>query len=305
MKTLVGLLGRFADLTDLQMTTITSVLPTTPRRKITPKTTGTITASGPPRSTSTPISSSSAPRPVPFTPGVWVQTPVSLPCSSSIIVIPPPPSSSTLRTTDSPPLLVETAQKKTVVYAHQSPGSFHRACVAVNVLEEQGHRAVASAFPMYWFSFLAIMNGWLDRVLVQGFAISLKNMYNNGIFKNGTLHFCGFFRFLLHKYSGAQPTALHRCVLLCWTDGVPDLGLSAESPLPFAPCELFDLSFPGGFLLRPEAREDCDSHQCGLTAGHHLEPSIIGDLHTAVLWIRSNNHSFSDKVSEQMFAGDG
>ena len=38
-------------------------------------------------------------------------------------------------------------------------------------------------FPMYWFSVPAIMKGWLDRVLVQGFAFSLEKMYNNGIFK--------------------------------------------------------------------------------------------------------------------------
>ncbi|XP_061671797.1 NAD(P)H dehydrogenase [quinone] 1 isoform X3 [Syngnathoides biaculeatus] len=39
-------------------------------------------------------------------------------------------------------------------------------------------------FPLYWFSVPAIMKGWMDRVLTQGFAFSLEKMYNNGIFKN-------------------------------------------------------------------------------------------------------------------------
>lgn len=38
-------------------------------------------------------------------------------------------------------------------------------------------------FPLYWFSVPAIMKGWIDRVLTQGFAFSLQNMYNNGVFK--------------------------------------------------------------------------------------------------------------------------
>uniref|UniRef100_A0A8B9KWU7 NAD(P)H dehydrogenase, quinone 1 n=1 Tax=Astyanax mexicanus TaxID=7994 RepID=A0A8B9KWU7_ASTMX len=39
-------------------------------------------------------------------------------------------------------------------------------------------------FPMYWFSVPGIMKGWIDRVLTQGFAFSLQNMYDNGIFKD-------------------------------------------------------------------------------------------------------------------------
>lgn len=27
------------------------------------------------------------------------------------------------------------------------------------------------------------MKGWIDRVFTQGFAFSLKNMYDNGVFK--------------------------------------------------------------------------------------------------------------------------
>lgn len=42
-------------------------------------------------------------------------------------------------------------------------------------------------FPLYWFSVPAIMKGWFDRVLTQGFAFSLVQMYNNGVFKVSVL----------------------------------------------------------------------------------------------------------------------
>lgn len=47
-------------------------------------------------------------------------------------------------------------------------------------------------------------------------------------------------------------------------------GLLAEKPLTFAPCELFNLNFQGGFLMRPEVQEEQLLHRCGLTTGHHL-----------------------------------
>uniref|UniRef100_A0A3Q1EGU6 Flavodoxin-like fold domain-containing protein n=1 Tax=Acanthochromis polyacanthus TaxID=80966 RepID=A0A3Q1EGU6_9TELE len=40
-------------------------------------------------------------------------------------------------------------------------------------------------FPLYWFSVPAILKGWFDRVLAQGFAFSLEKMYDNGVFKTG------------------------------------------------------------------------------------------------------------------------
>nr|XP_024425526.2 ribosyldihydronicotinamide dehydrogenase [quinone]-like [Desmodus rotundus] len=84
-------------------------------------------------------------------------------------------------------------------------------------------------FPLYWFSIVpAILKGWMDRVLCQGFAFDLPGFYNSGFLKDklallsittgwggtaemytktgvsgdlkyflwpiqhGTLHFCGF-----------------------------------------------------------------------------------------------------------------
>ncbi|KAE8297720.1 NAD(P)H dehydrogenase [quinone] 1 [Larimichthys crocea] len=166
-------------------------------------------------------------------------------------------------------------------------------------------------FPLYWFSVPAIMKGWIDRVLTQGFAFSLQKMYNTGIFKekkamlsfttgatqtmfrpdgingdinvtlwplqNGTLHFCGFqvlppqiFWSVAHC-----PPAVRTAMLDGWRARLK--GLSAEKPLTFAPCELFDLSFQGGFMLRPDAREDQESEPYGLTTGHHLGKPLPPD----------------------------
>lgn len=56
-------------------------------------------------------------------------------------------------------------------------------CVCVSLLPQ---------FPLYWFSVPAIMKGWFDRVLTQGFAFSLVQMYNNGIFKVSVTSWCTY-----------------------------------------------------------------------------------------------------------------
>lgn len=43
--------------------------------------------------------------------------------------------------------------------------------------------SVVVQFPLYWFSVPAILKGWFDRVLTQGFAFSLENLYDKGVFK--------------------------------------------------------------------------------------------------------------------------
>ncbi|KAI3377287.1 hypothetical protein L3Q82_008488 [Scortum barcoo] len=166
-------------------------------------------------------------------------------------------------------------------------------------------------FPLYWFSVPAIMKGWIDRVLTQGFAFSLKTMYNNGVFKdkkamlsfttgaiqtmfrpdgingdinvtlwplqNGILHFCGF-QVLAPQifWSPAHcPPAVRTAMLDGWRARLK--GLLAEKPLTFAPCELFDLSFQGGFMLRPEVKEERESQPYGFTTGHHLGKPLPPD----------------------------
>lgn len=166
-------------------------------------------------------------------------------------------------------------------------------------------------FPLYWFSVPAIMKGWMDRVLTQGFAFSLEKIYNNGVFKdkkamlsfttgatqtmflpdgingdinvalwplqNGTLHFCGF-QVLAPQifWSPAHcPAAVRTMMLKGWEARMK--GLFAEKPLTFAPCELFDLSFEGGFMLWPKVREELESQRYGITTGHHLGKPLPPD----------------------------
>ncbi|XP_070821112.1 NAD(P)H dehydrogenase [quinone] 1 [Chaetodon trifascialis] len=166
-------------------------------------------------------------------------------------------------------------------------------------------------FPLYWFSVPAIMKGWMDRVLTQGFAFSLQKMYNNGIFKNkkamlsfttgatqtmfrpdgingdinvtlwplqnGTLHFCGFQVFAPQIFwSPAHCSPDMRTAMLDgWQARLK--GLLEEKPLTFAPCELFDLSFEGGFMLCPKVKKEQESQPYGLTTGHHLGKPLPPD----------------------------
>lgn len=166
-------------------------------------------------------------------------------------------------------------------------------------------------FPLYWFSVPAIMKGWMDRVLTQGFAFSLEKMYNHGIFKdkkamlsfttgatqtmfrpdgingdinvtlwplqNGTLHFCGF-QVLAPQifWSPAHsPFAVRTAMLDGWRARLK--GLLAEKALTFAPCEFFDLSFQGGFLMWPDVKEEREYEPYGLTTGHHLGKPLPPD----------------------------
>nr|XP_060630728.1 ribosyldihydronicotinamide dehydrogenase [quinone] [Anolis sagrei ordinatus] len=61
-------------------------------------------------------------------------------------------------------------------------------CLSEDLKEE--HRKVKEAelvifqFPLYWSSMPAIMKGWMDRVLVQGFAHNLPKCHESGLLKN-------------------------------------------------------------------------------------------------------------------------
>lgn len=166
-------------------------------------------------------------------------------------------------------------------------------------------------FPLYWFSVPAIMKGWFDRVLTQGFAFSLENMYDNGVFKdkkamlsfttgagqsmfqpdgvngdinvllwplqNGTLHFCGF-QVLAPQifWSPAHTPPQQRTAMLDgWRARLK--GLMAERPLAFAPAHLFNLSFKGGFTMKPEMKKLLERESFGLTTGHHLGKPLPPD----------------------------
>ncbi|XP_035274546.1 NAD(P)H dehydrogenase [quinone] 1 [Anguilla anguilla] len=193
-------------------------------------------------------------------------------------------------------------------YGDESMWAWEEGRLSDDIKEE--HRKVEEAeliifqFPMYWFSVPAILKGWLDRVLTQGFAFSLVKMYNNGIFKdkkailsfstgapesmflpdgingdmnvtlwplqNGVLHFCGF-QVLAPQIFWAPtfcPPQVRKAMLEGWRARLG--GLWEEAPLTFAPSELFDLSFTGGYRLWPHLKEERSGEPYGITTGHHL-----------------------------------
>ncbi|XP_056121700.1 NAD(P)H dehydrogenase [quinone] 1 [Rhinichthys klamathensis goyatoka] len=169
-------------------------------------------------------------------------------------------------------------------------------------------------FPLYWFSVPAIMKGWMDRVLTQGFAFTLQKMYDNGIFKNkkailsfttgatesmfladgvhgdinvllwplqnGVLRFCGFQVLAPQIFwcPAHSPAVVRSQMLDAWRERLH--GVFAEKPLSFAPTDHFDLSFQGGFRLRPEVREKCVSLTHGITTAHHLGKPLPPDNQT-------------------------
>ncbi|KAF7212209.1 NAD(P)H dehydrogenase [quinone] 1 [Nothobranchius furzeri] len=169
-------------------------------------------------------------------------------------------------------------------------------------------------FPMYWFSVPAILKGWIDRVLTQGFAFSLQNMYSNGIFRgkkamlsfttgstqsmcspdgingdinvvlwplqNGTLNFCGFQVLAPQIFWGPGhcPPDVRAKLLEGWRARLK--GLLEENPLTFPPCEFFDLSFMAGFKLKQEVREEQACQPFGISTGHHLGKPLPPDNQT-------------------------
>ncbi|KAJ0001753.1 hypothetical protein NQD34_001549 [Periophthalmus magnuspinnatus] len=166
-------------------------------------------------------------------------------------------------------------------------------------------------FPLYWFSVPAIMKGWIDRVLIGGFAFSLEKMYDSGVFKdkkamlsfttgamesmfrpegingdinvtlwplqNGVLHFCGFQVLPPQIFWGPAhcPHTVRTAMLETWGQRLK--GLMSETPLHFASSKLFDLSFQGGFCLHPEAKKERETHPYGITTGHHLGKPLPPD----------------------------
>ncbi|XP_028289837.1 NAD(P)H dehydrogenase [quinone] 1 isoform X3 [Gouania willdenowi] len=215
-------------------------------------------------------------------------------------------------------LLSDLKNPKLFQYGEETMHALNEGRLSDDIVAEQ--RKVTEAeliifqFPLYWFSVPAIMKGWIDRVLAQGFAFSLEKMYDNGIFKdkkamlsfttgaiesmfrpdgingdinvslwplqNGILHFCGF-QVLAPQifWSPAHcPDFVRTTMLDGWRSRLKDL--LTETPLRFASCEWFNLSFQGGFMLRPEVKKEQESQEYGLTVGHHLGKPLPKDNQT-------------------------
>uniref|UniRef100_A0A3P8V7U9 Ribosyldihydronicotinamide dehydrogenase [quinone] n=1 Tax=Cynoglossus semilaevis TaxID=244447 RepID=A0A3P8V7U9_CYNSE len=193
-------------------------------------------------------------------------------------------------------------------YGEESMAAWKEGRLSDDIVAEQ--RKVEEAefvifqFPLYWFSVPAIMKGWMDRVLTQGFAFSLQKLYDKGALKdkkamlsfttgamqtmfrpdgingdinvtlwplqNGVLHFCGFQVLAPQIFWGPAhcPPTVRAAMLQGWQTRLQ--GLVAEKPLTFAPSDLFDLTVKGGFMLLPEARAEQESQPYGLSTGHHL-----------------------------------
>ncbi|XP_020794346.2 NAD(P)H dehydrogenase [quinone] 1-like [Boleophthalmus pectinirostris] len=193
-------------------------------------------------------------------------------------------------------------------YGEEASAAFKNQTLADDIKKEQQKVQEADLvifqFPMYWFSFPAILKGWVDRVLTAGFAYSLERMYDNGMFKDkkalvsfttgamesmyspaglngdinvilwplqsGVLRFCGF-QVLPPQifYSPAHcPDPVRAALLEGWGQRLS--GIMSEAPLQFASTGLFDLSFQGGFSLRPEVKKQREAQPHGFSVGHHL-----------------------------------
>ncbi|XP_007442038.1 NAD(P)H dehydrogenase [quinone] 1 [Python bivittatus] len=159
-------------------------------------------------------------------------------------------------------------------------------------------------FPLQWFGLPAILKGWFDRILIEGFAYSYSAMYNQGPFQkkkavlsfttggmgsmytpagingdinvllwpiqNGTLRFCGFQVLAPQIAFGIAhtPEEERSQVLEDWKRRL--VTIWEEEPLSFAPNSLFELSFAKGFVLKKDVQEEQEKEKYGLTVGQHL-----------------------------------
>ncbi|XP_053322466.1 ribosyldihydronicotinamide dehydrogenase [quinone] [Spea bombifrons] len=73
-------------------------------------------------------------------------------------------------------------------YGVEAMEAYKKGCLCEDILGEQKKvqdaDLVIFQFPLYWFSFPAIMKGWIDRVFVQGFAFDFPDFYDKGFLKD-------------------------------------------------------------------------------------------------------------------------
>ncbi|KAG2469836.1 NQO1 dehydrogenase, partial [Polypterus senegalus] len=147
-----------------------------------------------------------------------------------------------------------------------------------DIMEEQKKIKAADLivfqFPLYWYSVPAILKGWFDRVLTQGFAYTFETLHDNGPFKYGVLHFCGF-QVLPPQISWtpklSSPEA-RAAMLNSWRIRLD--GIWTEKPLSFVPINSFDLTLNGGFMLKEEVVKSQEGNSNGLTVGQHMGKCI-------------------------------
>ncbi|XP_074141091.1 ribosyldihydronicotinamide dehydrogenase [quinone]-like [Sminthopsis crassicaudata] len=73
-------------------------------------------------------------------------------------------------------------------YAAETYEACKKGALSNDVVEEQKKVQEADLvifqFPLYWYSVPAIMKGWIDRVLCQGFAFEPPKYFDKGLLKN-------------------------------------------------------------------------------------------------------------------------
>ncbi|XP_070617720.1 LOW QUALITY PROTEIN: NAD(P)H dehydrogenase [quinone] 1 [Erythrolamprus reginae] len=164
---------------------------------------------------------------------------------------------------------------------------------------------VVFQFPLQWAGPPAILKGWFERILVQGFAYSPGALYDRGPFQkkkallsfttggvgsmytpvgingdinvllwpiqSGTLHYCGFQVLAPHIAFGIgqhTPEDVRCEILEGWKRRLA--AIWEEKPLRFAPSGLFGLELAQGFVLKTDVREEQEREKYGLTVGQHL-----------------------------------
>ncbi|KAM4705576.1 ribosyldihydronicotinamide dehydrogenase [quinone] isoform 2-T2 [Rhinophrynus dorsalis] len=72
-------------------------------------------------------------------------------------------------------------------YGEEVFEAFKKGSLCEEILKEQKKIKEADLiifqFPLYWFSFPAIMKGWIDRVFTQGFAFDFPSCFDKGFLK--------------------------------------------------------------------------------------------------------------------------
>ncbi|XP_061697173.1 NAD(P)H dehydrogenase [quinone] 1-like [Syngnathoides biaculeatus] len=198
-------------------------------------------------------------------------------------------------------------------YAEETKVAWEEGKLSADITAEQHKLSAADLiifqFPMYWFSLPAILKGWIDRVLVLGYAYSKEKRYSQGIFKekkamlsfttgsqesmfsahgingdmnvtlwpiqNGILHYCGF-QVLAPQIFWAPahvPQEDRAAMLQAWRGRLE--GLPGEAPLSFTPMDCFDGE--NGFQLKPEVQEKHAGEKFGLTVGTHMGLAVPPD----------------------------
>uniref|UniRef100_A0A8C3Q577 Flavodoxin-like fold domain-containing protein n=1 Tax=Geospiza parvula TaxID=87175 RepID=A0A8C3Q577_GEOPR len=70
-------------------------------------------------------------------------------------------------------------------YGVETWEAYKRGGLSKDLVEEQKKVQEADLlifqFPLFWFNMPAILKGWMDRVLVQGFAYDLSKVYDGGL----------------------------------------------------------------------------------------------------------------------------